>query len=41
MLNILYCFDENYNKQAGSSISSLADNVDEKINIFIVHEDPE
>jgi len=41
MLDILYCFDENYNKQAGSSISSLASKVDEKINLYIIHENPE
>ena len=41
MLDILYCFDENYNKQAGSSISSLASKVGEKINLYIIHENPE
>lgn len=35
--DILYCFDENYNKQALTSIISLLDNVSEPINIHIVH----
>ncbi len=34
---ILYCFDENYNNQAFSSIISLLDCIDEKINILIIH----
>ena len=37
-MNFLYCFDENYNKQAFTSIISLLDNVYEKINIFIIHD---
>lgn len=37
MINFLYCFDENYNFQAFSSIISLLDNVSEKINIFVIH----
>jgi lipopolysaccharide biosynthesis glycosyltransferase len=37
MINILYCFDENYNFQAFSSIISLLDHVSEKLNIFIIH----
>ena len=41
MIDILYCFDKNYNKQAGSSISSLASKIDEKINLYIIHENPE
>ena len=40
MLNILYCFDQNYNKQAATSISSLASNLNENIDIFIIHEEP-
>tara|TARA_B100000965_G_C19570758_1_gene749008 strand:+ start:882 stop:1841 length:960 start_codon:yes stop_codon:yes gene_type:complete len=40
MLNILYCFDQNYNKQAATSISSLANNLNESIDIFIIHEEP-
>ncbi len=35
--NILYCFDEIYNHQGYSSIISLLDCVEEKINIFIIH----
>ena len=37
-MNFLYCFDENYNKQAFTSIISLLDNVYEKINIFVIHD---
>lgn len=37
MLNFLYCFDSNYNNQAFSSMISLLDRIDEKINIFVVH----
>lgn len=39
-MNFLYCFDQNYNKQAGVSISSLAKNVSEEIDIFIIHDNP-
>lgn len=38
-LNFLYCFDENYNYQAYSSIISLLDCIDENINIHILHND--
>lgn len=38
-INFLYCFDNNYNKQAFTSMISLLDNVSEKINIFIIHSD--
>ena len=37
MLNFLYCFDDGYNTQAQCSIFSLLENVDEKINIYIIH----
>ena len=40
MLNFLYCFDKNYNIQALISISSLLKNLEEKVNISIIHEDP-
>ena len=36
-LNFLYCFDENYNKQAFASMISYLDKVSESINIFVVH----
>ena len=39
--NFLYCFDENYNKQALISIISLLDNLKEKINIYIIHNRPD
>lgn len=36
-INFLYCFDENYDFQAFSSMISLLDKVDEKINIHVIH----
>lgn len=36
-INFLYCFDENYNKQAFTSMISLLENVSERININIIH----
>lgn len=36
-MNFVYCFDNNYNIQAFTSMISLLDNVDEKIRIFIIH----
>ncbi len=41
MLNFLYCFDKNYNIQALVSIHSLLENITEKINIHIIHKEPE
>ena len=41
MLNILYCFDSNYNIQALVSITSLIKNVKSKLNIYIIHDNPE
>ncbi len=41
MHNYLYCFDENYNKQALCSINSLIKNSKEEIRIFIIHKNPE
>jgi len=40
MLTFVYCLDENYNKQSACSIYSLLENVDEKIKIFVIHNDP-
>lgn len=37
LLSFLYCFDKNYNKQAFSSMISILDNIYEKINFFIIH----
>lgn len=37
MQNIVYCFDENYNLQAFTSIISLLDNISKKVNIHIIH----
>lgn len=39
ILNFLYCFDTNYNYQAFSSIISLLDCINVKINIYILHND--
>lgn len=36
-LNFLYCFDKNYNYQAFTSMISLLDKVNEKINIYVIH----
>jgi len=36
MLNFLFAFDNNYNKQACVAIYSLLEKVDEKINIFLI-----
>ena len=38
-MNFIYCFDTNYNSQAFTSIISLLDCVDKKIDIFIIHND--
>ena len=37
ILNFLFCFDNNYNIQAFTSISSLLNNINEKINIHVIH----
>ena len=39
-MNILYCFDENYNKQALVSITSLISNNNCNINFYIIHDKP-
>ena len=36
-LNFVYCFDDNYNYQALTSIKSILDKVTKKANIFIIH----
>ena len=41
MLNFIYCFDENYNSQALTSINSLLLKTSEKINLYIIHENPQ
>jgi len=38
--NFLYCFDANYNIQATISMLSLLDNVENKLNIYIIHDQP-
>lgn len=37
MINVLYCFDSNYNTQAFVSMYSLLENISSKINIYIIH----
>tara|TARA_B000000609_G_C24153354_1_gene338796 strand:- start:39 stop:995 length:957 start_codon:yes stop_codon:yes gene_type:complete len=37
MLEVLYCFDQNYNKQAFTSIYSLLEKSSEQLNINIIH----
>ena len=37
-LNFVYCFDNNFNLQALTSIKSLLDKITKKANIFIIHE---
>ena len=36
-LNFVYCFDDNFNYQALTSIKSLLDKITKKANIFIIH----
>ncbi len=40
MINYIYCFDENYNSQALTSINSLLLKTSSKINLFIIHNNP-
>jgi len=40
MQNILYCFDENYNTQAITSMYSLLENTTKKLNFHIIHKNP-
>ena len=40
MLNLLYCIDENYNKQAYISIASILENTSKEINVYIIHKSP-
>ena len=40
-MDIVYCFDSNYNIQALCSINSLIKNTDSKINLHIIHDNPE
>jgi len=39
--NLLYCLDSNYNLQAQSSIVSILDLTDSKLNIYVIHKDRE
>ena len=38
-LSFLYCFDNNFNLQALTSINSLLGKVSEKIDLYIIHND--
>ncbi len=40
-MDIVYCFDSNYNIQALCSINSLINNSDTEINLHIIHDNPE
>ena len=40
MYNFVYCFDKNFNTQSAVSIYSLLENVDEQINLYIIHNEP-
>ena len=40
-MEFVYCIDKNFNNQLSASIYSLLNNVDEDINISILHDDPE
>jgi len=40
MINFLLCFDENYNNVALLFLHTLLKNVSEKINIYIIHQNP-
>jgi len=39
VVNIVYCFDNNYNLQAFSSITSLLDSAKEGVNLHIIHKE--
>ena len=39
-MNIVYCFDSNYNIQAICSINSVLNNIENKVNLYIIHDDP-
>ena len=38
MLNIAYCFDDNFNIQAMTSMYSFLENSKEKINFYVIHQ---
>ena len=40
MLNFLYCLDSNYDQQFLSSLQSLLDQFNKKINCFVIHKEP-
>ena len=37
LVTFIYCFDENYNRQAATSILSLLRNIDKEVDIKIIH----
>ena len=40
-INLLYCFDKNYNKQAYISIMSILKKLDSDVSLHILHNEPE
>lgn len=40
-MNLLYCFDENYNRQTFISICSFLEQSEDDLNIYIIHQNPE
>ncbi len=40
MINLLYCFDENYDVQAFLSIKSFVEHNNQQINIYVIHKNP-
>jgi len=40
MYNFVYCLDENFNTQSAVSMYSLLENVDENINLYVLHNEP-
>ena len=41
MVDILYCFDTNYNSQTLVSITSLIENMDEDVNVHLINDNPD
>ena len=37
ILNFVYCFDDNYNEQAITSINTLVTKLENQYNLFIIH----
>tara|TARA_Y100000816_G_scaffold64403_1_gene42663 strand:- start:3899 stop:4834 length:936 start_codon:yes stop_codon:yes gene_type:complete len=41
MLKFLYCLDSNYNQQFLTSLNSVLENIDETIDCYVIHKNPE